>query len=177
MVYIDSRSSEAKGEFGHKDLTVMLFKLISLLGLASANVLQAHASVKESRSWHPHFDDLVAGIQQTAVIGPVGGLHNLSTSGFTTLKHAAFPKYGVRVKKSKFCDGTVEYVLKRLRYCVAHFVYFSAYTGYIDVEAKHLFFYFFESRDDPDKDDVIFWTNGGPGCSSAMGLFMELGQV
>ena len=51
----------------------------------------------------------------------------------------------------------------------------SAYTGYIDVEARHLFFYFFESRRDPDADDVIFWTNGGPGASSSMGLFMELG--
>ena len=50
-----------------------------------------------------------------------------------------------------------------------------AYTGYIDVEARHLFFYFFESRRDPDTDDVIFWTNGGPGASLTMGLFMELG--
>ena len=50
-----------------------------------------------------------------------------------------------------------------------------AYTGYIDIEARHLFFYFFESRRDPDKDDVVFWTNGGPGGSSALGLFMELG--
>lgn len=39
-----------------------------------------------------------------------------------------------------------------------------------------MFFYFFESRDDPDKDDVLLWTNGGPGGSSAFGLFMELGQ-
>lgn len=53
----------------------------------------------------------------------------------------------------------------------------SAFTGYIDIEARHLFFYFFESRDDPDKDDVIFWTNGGPGCSSSIGLFMELGTL
>lgn len=37
----------------------------------------------------------------------------------------------------------------------------SAYTGYIDIGVKHLFFYFFESRNDPDSDDVIFWTNGG----------------
>jgi hypothetical protein len=37
----------------------------------------------------------------------------------------------------------------------------SSYTGYIDIEARHLFFYFFESRNDPDKDDVILWTNGG----------------
>ncbi len=52
---------------------------------------------------------------------------------------------------------------------------FSAYSGYIDVEARHLFFYFFESRRNPDADDVVFWTNGGPGASSSMGLFMELG--
>ena len=50
-----------------------------------------------------------------------------------------------------------------------------AYTGYIDIEARHLFFYFFESRRDPDTDDVMFWTNGGPGGSSSLGLFMELG--
>ena len=38
----------------------------------------------------------------------------------------------------------------------------SSYTGYLDIsEARHLFFYFFESRNDPAKDDVIFWTNGG----------------
>ena len=58
----------------------------------------------------------------------------------------------------------------------SHWRYDSAYTGYIDVEARHLFFYFFESRRDPDKDDVIFWTNGGPGGSSMLGLFDELGR-
>ncbi len=52
-----------------------------------------------------------------------------------------------------------------------------AYTGYIDIEARHLFFYFFESRRDPDTDDVVFWTNGGPGGSSSLGLFMELGWL
>ncbi|EKM51687.1 uncharacterized protein PHACADRAFT_212318 [Phanerochaete carnosa HHB-10118-sp] len=46
---------------------------------------------------------------------------------------------------------------------------------YIDIEARHLFFYFFESRRDPDRDDVLLWTNGGPGGSSSTGLFMELG--
>ena len=52
----------------------------------------------------------------------------------------------------------------------------SAYTGYIDIEARHIFFYFFESRGDPDRDDVMFWTTGGPGGSSSVGLFMELGE-
>ncbi|KAF8148174.1 serine carboxypeptidase [Mycena galopus ATCC 62051] len=97
-------------------------------------------------------------IWENLTFTPVGTLEVLSESAFTTLAHPAFPAYGVRLKKSQFCDGGV-----------------NAYTGYIDIEARHLFFYFFESRNDPDSDDVIFWTNGGPGCSSGMGLFMELG--
>ncbi|KAI0047671.1 serine carboxypeptidase [Auriscalpium vulgare] len=89
---------------------------------------------------------------------PVGSLANLTGDAFTVLRHPLFPYHSVRIKQSDFCDTTVK-----------------AYTGYIDIDAKHLFFYFFESRSDPDKDDVIFWTNGGPGCSSSLGLFMELG--
>ncbi|KAF9240280.1 serine carboxypeptidase [Melanogaster broomeanus] len=89
---------------------------------------------------------------------PVEHLSTLSVDAFTALSHPVFPNYSVRIKKSDFCDGTV-----------------NAYTGYIDIQARHLFFYFFESRNDPATDDVIFWTNGGPGCSSSLGLFMELG--
>ncbi|KAI0778827.1 serine carboxypeptidase [Trametes elegans] len=89
---------------------------------------------------------------------PFANLHEVSTAAYTVLRHPAFPKHSVRIKESQFCDGGVR-----------------SYTGYIDVEARHLFFYFFESRRDPDSDDVVFWTNGGPGGSSALGLFMELG--
>lgn len=87
---------------------------LSSLGLVAAALLQtgfAFASV-EPRSWEPfagsHGDDF--GVQQSLISGPVGDLAALSHSGYATLKHAAFPRYGVRVKKSKFCDGTVEYV-------------------------------------------------------------------
>ncbi|KAF8629355.1 hypothetical protein AX15_003491 [Amanita polypyramis BW_CC] len=87
---------------------------------------------------------------------------NLSsvTENYELLYHPSFPKHNIRVKKSNFCDPTV-----------------NAYTGYLDVDegAKHLFFYFFESRRNPDKDDVMMWINGGPGCSSSVGLLMELG--
>ncbi|TDL20451.1 alpha/beta-hydrolase [Rickenella mellea] len=85
-------------------------------------------------------------------------LSSLSSEGFTRLSHPYFPKHSARIKKSHFCDETV-----------------NAYTGYLDIGTRHTFFYFFESRNDPDTDDVMLWTNGGPGGSSSTGLFMELG--
>ncbi|KAJ7250136.1 serine carboxypeptidase [Mycena haematopus] len=117
----------------------------------------------------------LANASQTVLIGPLFGMprisaydeglftpmedmNALSETSFSVLSHPVFPNYNVRIKKSSFCDDTV-----------------NGYTGYIDIEARHIFFYFFESRNDPDTDDVIFWTNGGPGCSSSLGLLMELG--
>ena len=51
------------------------------------------------------------------------------------------------------------------------------YSGYIDLTtgAKHLFYWAFESRNDPATDPVILWMTGGPGCSSAVALFGENG--
>ena len=34
---------------------------------------------------------------------------------------------------------------------------------------------YIESENDPSKDPVIVWTNGGPGSSSLYGLFDEMG--
>ncbi|PPQ82160.1 hypothetical protein CVT25_015138 [Psilocybe cyanescens] len=87
-------------------------------------------------------------------------LSSIGSTKFTTLSHPGFPNTRIRVKKTDFCDSTV-----------------NVYTGYLDVDAgaKHMFFYFFESRRSPETDDVMMWINGGPGCSSATGLLMELG--
>jgi carboxypeptidase C (cathepsin A) len=46
--------------------------------------------------------------------------------------------------------------------------YVRMYTGYVDIEAKHFFFWFFESRRDPDEDDVVLWLNGGTSHCSAL---------
>lgn len=51
----------------------------------------------------------------------------------------------------------------------------SAYTGYIDVDTRHLFFYYFESRSDPAKDDVLMLISGGPGCAGGGSAFAVMG--
>jgi cathepsin A (carboxypeptidase C) len=40
---------------------------------------------------------------------------------------------------------------------------------------KHLFFWYFESRTAPRDDPLVLWLTGGPGSSSMIALFGELG--
>lgn len=67
---------------------------------------------------------------------------------FSTYEHTAYPSHGLRLQQTlgSFCDDSVR-----------------SFTGYLDTNygTKHFFFYFFESRNNPDTDDVVVWLNGG----------------
>ncbi|EIN13363.1 serine carboxypeptidase, partial [Punctularia strigosozonata HHB-11173 SS5] len=129
-----------------------LWPALGLLSLLSPNQAK-----EQDRHVHERGQSVLQ-ILKHGSFEPFGALNALSYDGYASLEHPAFADHRVRVKKSRLCDGSVD-----------------AYTGYIDVHVKHIYFWFFESRNDPDTDDVVLWGNGGPGCSSSVGLFAELG--
>ncbi|KDQ62966.1 hypothetical protein JAAARDRAFT_146814 [Jaapia argillacea MUCL 33604] len=78
---------------------------------------------------------------------------------YELVTHHLFAKYQLRVTEPTLCDSSVQ-----------------QYSGYLDItDGKHLFFWFFESRIDPENAPLVLWLNGGPGCSSSTGLLFELG--
>ena len=49
------------------------------------------------------------------------------------------------------------------------------YSGYLDFSRSRYHYVFFDSQYDPDNDPLILWLNGGPGCSSLLGMTYENG--
>ncbi|KAF7556320.1 hypothetical protein G7Z17_g1569 [Cylindrodendrum hubeiense] len=62
----------------------------------------------------------------------------------------------------------------------------KSYAGYVNFPPNsmidvthdypiHTFFWYFESKKDPENSPLVIWLNGGPGASSMFGLFTENG--
>jgi carboxypeptidase C (cathepsin A) len=51
------------------------------------------------------------------------------------------------------------------------------YSGFLNVRptGKGLHYVFIESLSKPSSDPILIWFNGGPGCSSLLGMFEENG--
>jgi len=89
-------------------------------------------------------------------------LLDTADSVLTEFRSAVLNDTGIRyVKNSGVCETTpgVEQI-----------------SGYIDVGTNmSMWFWFFESRNEPETAPFTLWLNGGPGCSSMIGLFQEHG--
>lgn len=50
------------------------------------------------------------------------------------------------------------------------------YAGYLNISpVKQLFYWYVESEESPETAPLVLWLNGGPGCASMEGLFIEMG--
>jgi carboxypeptidase C (cathepsin A) len=54
---------------------------------------------------------------------------------------------------------------------------FNQFSGYLNLGTtkKNIHYWFVESESTPSTDPLVFWTNGGPGCSGLIGFLTEQG--
>lgn len=99
------------------------------------------------------FGSVVYAATQT-VLGPEGA------DPFTVFRSPHSPAFSIRIQEQNdsICDARS-----------------PQFTGWLDIGPKHLFFWYFESQNDPFHDPLTLWMTGGPGDSSMIGLFEEVG--
>ncbi|KAG1234227.1 hypothetical protein G6F68_002775 [Rhizopus microsporus] len=77
-----------------------------------------------------------------------------------------------------FCQKADEYKIQSLPGIDITTLKFSQYAGHIELSKKsnsNIFFWMVEQEEKTAPQKLIIWLNGGPGCSSMDGLFLENG--
>lgn len=102
---------------------------------------------------------LFAAVASAALQTPLGST-SIENGDFQVYRSSSSPHHAIRIKQQhdSLCDA-----------------HSAQYTGWLDVGAKHLFFWYFESQDNPKDDPLVLWLTGGPGGSSMLGMLQELG--
>ena len=72
-------------------------------------------------------------------------------------------------------SAPIEDLIDHIPHYNGHTVNFKAYSGYLNATTGRLFYLFLESAGSPSTDPLVLWLNGGPGCSSLFGSFIENG--
>ncbi|KAI9513319.1 serine carboxypeptidase [Russula earlei] len=110
---------------------------------------------------------LINGRQIPLVGGVIGGVPSLHTNASKT------PNFSVSIDDTP-TPGVLR-VVENSGVCETTPGVYQA-SGYGDLaEDKSIWFWFFAARNNPDTAPLITWFNGGPGSSSMIGLFQELG--
>jgi carboxypeptidase C (cathepsin A) len=122
----------------------------------------------------------------TNMISLVSFASALLVGGANAHQFPAPPTYDTILQSAINPNITISYNKPNTSTCVTAFGHQQQYAGYVNLPPFTLapyqqnysintFFWFFESRTSPETAPLTIWLNGGPGSSSMVGLFEEVG--
>jgi hypothetical protein len=110
----------------------------------------------------------------------------LFAAAATSSHFPAPPTYDTILQSAINSNITISYNRPIASTCATSFTHQKQYAGYFNLPSFTLapyqqnysintFFWFFESRTSPETAPLTIWLSGGPGSSSMVGLFEEIG--